>query len=193
MLKRRSILRNHAVGRRALQDTLSRKKVGRGVWTKTIVACFVAMLAVSCENAPSRKSEERPNIILVSIDTLRADHIHGYGYGRETSPALDRLMQRGTSFSAAISSAPWTLPSHVSLLTSLYPHSHGVISEPLALSESVVTLPVGLKLLQSAYELDYGLVLAGAFMASLPAMIVFLLLRRQIIRGFSLASSGTKG
>ena len=57
----------------------------------------------------------------------------------------------------------------------------------------VVTLPVGLKLLQSAYELDYGLVLAGAFMASLPAMIVFLLLRRQIIRGFSLASSGTKG
>lgn len=58
---------------------------------------------------------------------------------------------------------------------------------------SVVTLPVGLRLLQSAYELDYGLVLAGALMASLPSMIVFLLLRRHIIRGFSLAGSGTKG
>ena len=58
---------------------------------------------------------------------------------------------------------------------------------------SVVTLPVGLRLLQSAYELDYGLVLAGALMASLPSMIIFLLLRRHIVRGFSLASSGTKG
>lgn len=55
-----------------------------------------------------------------------------------------------------------------------------------------LTLPVGLRLLQGAYELDYGLILAGAFMASLPAMFAFLLLRRQIIRGFTLAA-GLKG
>lgn len=58
---------------------------------------------------------------------------------------------------------------------------------------AMVTLPVGLKLLQGAFEIDYGLILAGAFMASLPSLFVFLLLRRQIIRGFSMAGSGTKG
>lgn len=57
----------------------------------------------------------------------------------------------------------------------------------------IVTLPVGLKLLQGAFEIDYGLILAGAFAASLPSMLVFLFLRRQIIRGFTLAGSGTKG
>ena len=64
----------------------------------------------------------------------------------------------------------------------------------IALRKStMVTLPVGLKLLQGAFEIDYGLILAGAFMASLPSLLVFLLLRRQIIRGFSMAGSGTKG
>jgi ABC-type glycerol-3-phosphate transport system permease component len=57
----------------------------------------------------------------------------------------------------------------------------------------MVTLPVGLKLLQGAFEIDYGLILAGAFAASLPSMLAFLFLRRQIIRGFTLAGSGTKG
>ncbi len=57
----------------------------------------------------------------------------------------------------------------------------------------MVTLPVGLKLLQGAFEIDYGLILAGAFMASLPSLVVFLVLRRQIIRGFTLAGSGVKG
>jgi len=57
----------------------------------------------------------------------------------------------------------------------------------------MVTLPVGLKILQGAFEIDYGLILAGAFMASLPSLMVFLLLRRQIIRGFTLAGSGVKG
>ena len=57
----------------------------------------------------------------------------------------------------------------------------------------MVTMPVGLKLLQGAFEIDYGLILAGAFVASLPSLAVFLLLRRQIIRGFTLAGSGMKG
>ena len=117
----------------------------------TGVACFLAALTcVSCDDTPPSKDKSRPNVILISIDTLRADHIHGYGYERETSPTLDGLMRRGSSFPTAISSAPWTLPSHVSLLTSLYPHSHGVISEPLALNENVATLPLLLK--RAGYE-----------------------------------------
>ena len=117
-----------------------------GLRLVAVVASFlIALTCASCGDTSSSKNGDRPNVILISIDTLRADHVHGYGYGPETSPTLDGLMRRGSSFSAAISSAPWTLPSHVSLLTSLYPHTHGVISEPLALNENVETLPVLLK------------------------------------------------
>jgi arylsulfatase A-like enzyme len=101
---------------------------------------LVAFLFVS--NKEDGNAEAHPNIILVSIDTLRADHIHGYGYGPQTTPFLDSLMRRGTSFSNAISPAPWTLPSHLSLFTSLYPHTHGVVHDQLALNDDVITLPM---------------------------------------------------
>jgi arylsulfatase A-like enzyme len=60
----------------------------------------------------------RPNLLLVSIDTLRADHLGAYGYARDTSPVLDRLAAGGVRFETAISSAPWTLPAHASLFSS---------------------------------------------------------------------------
>lgn len=66
------------------------------------------------------------NVILISIDTLRADRLGSYGYGRPTSPALDRLAADGVRFDQAISQSPWTIPSHISLLTSLYPSTHQV-------------------------------------------------------------------
>ncbi len=58
---------------------------------------------------------------------------------------------------------------------------------------AMATLPIGLSLLQGAFEIDYGLIAAGAFVASLPSLAVFLILRKQIIRGFTLAGSGMKG
>jgi arylsulfatase A-like enzyme len=106
---------------------------------------LAAFVCASCGQTPFSQKEDGPNIILISIDTLRADHLHGYGYERETSPTLDSLMQKGVSFRQAISPAPWTLPSHVSLFTSLYPHTHGVIAQTLALNEEVTTLPMALK------------------------------------------------
>jgi arylsulfatase A-like enzyme len=71
-----------------------------------------------------RSAPERPNIILISIDTLRADHLSLYGYPRRTSPRLDELAKTGIVFNYAISHAPWTLPSHASLFTSLYAPQH---------------------------------------------------------------------
>ena len=66
-------------------------------------------------------------MVLVSIDTLRADRLNAYGYRRRTvSPALDRLAGEGVLFENHISAAPWTTPSHMSLLTSLSPSAHGV-------------------------------------------------------------------
>jgi arylsulfatase A-like enzyme len=109
----------------------------------SILLCFVILFAgSSCGKGSHSQDGSRPNIILISIDTLRADHIHGLGYDRETTPMLDRLIQRGSAFSTAVSNAPWTLPSHASMLTSLYPHTHGLTSEPLALNEKVETLPI---------------------------------------------------
>jgi arylsulfatase A-like enzyme len=64
--------------------------------------------------------------VLVSIDTLRAGLLGCYGYERPTSPALDALAARGVLFERALATAPWTLPSHASLLTALYPSHHGV-------------------------------------------------------------------
>ncbi len=68
-----------------------------------------------------------PNVVLISLDTLRADHLSLYGYGRETSPHLDRwARRRGIVFLNTVASSPWTLPSHVSLFTGLDALRHGV-------------------------------------------------------------------
>ena len=64
---------------------------------------------------------------MISIDTLRADHLGCYGYSRDTSPFLDSLAASGTLFEQAVSSAPWTLPSHASLLSGVYPSTHRAV------------------------------------------------------------------
>lgn len=85
--------------------------------------------------------KERPNIILISLDTVRADHLHCYGYHRPTSPTLDSLAARGWLFRNVVAQSSWTLPSHASLFSSLYLSSHGVITWDDALPQEVVTLP----------------------------------------------------
>jgi len=67
-----------------------------------------------------------PNILLIVIDTLRADHLSSYGYGRPTSPKIDRIAREGVLFENALATSSYTLPSHASLLTGLYPYQHGV-------------------------------------------------------------------
>jgi arylsulfatase A-like enzyme len=67
-----------------------------------------------------------PNVLIIIVDTLRADHLPTYGYQRDTSPYLTQLAQQGVVFDNATSTASWTLPSHASMLTGLYPHEHRV-------------------------------------------------------------------
>jgi arylsulfatase A-like enzyme len=86
----------------------------------------------------SAKMQKLPNVILISVDTLRADHLSCYGYRRPT-PNFDSLAQDSILFENAISQAPWTTASHMSLFTSLYPTVHRVTHE--ALSEVQITLP----------------------------------------------------
>jgi arylsulfatase A-like enzyme len=87
----------------------------------------------------SQKSIQ-PNIILISLDTLRADHLKCYGYGRQTSPHMDRLGADGAIFTNAFSSTSWTLPAHISLLTSLDNRHHGVDKRNPYLDRSIATL-----------------------------------------------------
>lgn len=80
------------------------------------------------------------NVILVSIDSLRADHLGAYGYERETSPAMDAIAANGVLFRNSISTTSWTLPSHMSLLTARSLLGHGVVSDDRSLSGSVPTV-----------------------------------------------------
>jgi arylsulfatase A-like enzyme len=82
----------------------------------------------------------QPNIVLISIDALRADHLSTYGYPRKTTPFISQLASDGVLFERAISQAPWTLPSMATLHTSLYPTQHGAIGATTRLRSSLPTL-----------------------------------------------------
>ncbi|MBN2135609.1 MAG: sulfatase, partial [Acidobacteria bacterium] len=76
----------------------------------------------------ARKNNEY-NVILISLDTLRADHLGCYNYPRETSKNIDEFARKGTIFLNTISSSSWTLPAHISMFTGLYPFEAGANSE----------------------------------------------------------------
>lgn len=71
-------------------------------------------------------SADSPNVLIIVVDTLRADHLSSYGYARQTSPEIDRLAKQGVQFENAFAPSSWSLPSHASLLTGLYPFEHGM-------------------------------------------------------------------
>jgi arylsulfatase A-like enzyme len=75
------------------------------------------------------------NVLLVSIDSLRSDHVHAYGYARETTPTIDGLARDGALFRTAVSPTSWTLPAHLTLLTSLPPEEHGVVRDDMRMRE----------------------------------------------------------
>jgi len=68
----------------------------------------------------------KPNILIIVIDSLRADHVSSYGYSRPTTPNIDRLAADGCLFENAITAAPFSPASYASLFSNLYPHQHGV-------------------------------------------------------------------
>ena len=92
---------------------------------------------------PARLASEpgtNPNIVLISIDSLRADHLGCYGYPKPTTPGIDRLASEGLRFENAVSTTSWTLPSHASMFTGLYSYTHGLVDNGLRLGDDVVTL-----------------------------------------------------
>jgi arylsulfatase A-like enzyme len=94
-----------------------------------------SLLALGCGPPPAV-----PNLVLIAVDTLRADHMGIYGYARPTSPIMDRLGETGTTFTQAFAPSSWTKPSIGSLFTSRLPSEHGATAFARHLDASLPTL-----------------------------------------------------
>lgn len=112
-----------------------------------VIILLALIFALSAFSGCAKKTVvPRPDhIILIVVDALRPDHLGCYGYGRQTSPNIDRLAGRGARFENAYSNAPWTKPSVASIFTSLYPNVHQTINRFDVLSEKALTLAERLK------------------------------------------------
>lgn len=100
------------------------------------------MLAFSACDQAAPWSCRDCNVILISIDTLRADRVGSYGYSKDTTPVLDELAARSVLFERAISQSSWTRPAHMSIMTGLYPAEHGFVAlaDQRPLEDDVPTL-----------------------------------------------------
>ncbi len=121
-----------------------------GPWARGVLGAMAALAVVvgachlpdplnlSTAHATARRPQS-PNIVLILWDTARADHFSSYGYSRDTTPNFDQFARRGVLFENAISASSWTLPSTLSMFTSLLPHQHGSgtdrAGEPRTLAE----------------------------------------------------------
>ena len=116
-------------------------KASRPLLSAVLQFCLSAVSLAAC----SRPAATPPNILLVTLDTTRADHIGAYGDARARTPRLDALAADGVLFEHAVSTAPITLPAHVSLLTGSYPFVHGVRNNGnFGLSERTPTVATAL-------------------------------------------------
>ena len=114
----------------------------RGV--RILLVCAALAVAGYAANPPAKKPVP-PDVFLVTIDTLRADHVHCYGYDRVETPTLDGLAKDGIRFSEAFTPSPITNTSHTTILTGLLPSSHGVTDFAIPLAPSHLTLAEMLK------------------------------------------------
>jgi len=91
----------------------------------SVLKLFAIIFGVSIVGCSDSQVHSRPNLVLIVVDTLRADHLEIYGYERKTSPALKKLAERGVVYEQHVASAGQTVPSTLTLLTSLHPAEHG--------------------------------------------------------------------
>ncbi|HPQ68656.1 MAG TPA: sulfatase [bacterium] len=99
------------------------------------LAAALLPAALGCSSPPVKH-----NIVLILVDTLRADHLGCYGYQRPITPNIDKLAKESTLFEQAFSHSPWTMPSVASIMTSLPPRDHGITNWKQPLAERHLTL-----------------------------------------------------
>ncbi len=124
---------------------------------RIVPLCVGALLLASCgrEDQPDPAAEAKrpalladktwPNVVLISIDSLRPDHLHCYGYPKSTSPRIDQLAGEGALFENVISSSAWTLPAHATMFTGLADSVHGCTDTDRRLDDKYYTMAERLK------------------------------------------------
>ena len=145
-----------------------------------LIAIAASAWLLRPRSAPIAAPATRDNILLITIDTARADHFGSYGYARARTRHLDRLAAEGVRFDRAFSAAPITLPAHTSMFTGLYPFEHGVRNNGnFYLADRYETLATALK--KQGYR-------TGAFVSA------FVLDRRYgLARGFDVYDDRMQG
>ncbi len=115
-----------------------------GVLASPVVILCVVLVPAAANMldwvAWSSPPSQARNVILISIDTLRADHLSCYGYGKPVSPNIDRFSEGSLRFTRAVSQSSWTLPSHASLFTGYYPSEHGAVNNHRRIPRSYMTV-----------------------------------------------------
>jgi arylsulfatase A-like enzyme len=140
--------------------------------------------AVSANPAAASMAKGRPNIVLITMDTVRADHLSIYGYARETTPYLQEFAREATVYDHAIATADFTLPSHASIFTGLYPSWHGAYpSHP--------DYAGGRSLAPGATTLAKVLSANGYWTGGIFANAAFLQASTGLGQGFSIWNTGT--
>ena len=106
--------------------------------TAVLALALAALLGAGCSSdvAPAK----RPNVLVIVLDTVRADRLSCYGHPRHTTPKIDALAAKGVRFTQFYSNSSWTLPAHASLFTGMYPVGHRATQETLILRPGPATL-----------------------------------------------------
>lgn len=107
-----------------------------------LLPILIPLFVLSCNLTPEKRD---PNVLLIVIDTLRADHLGCYGYEKTTSPHIDKFAETGVQFQNVYCQMPTTGPSHASIFTSRYPRNHGVLKNGWILSDTFQTIAEILK------------------------------------------------
>ena len=123
---------------RATQPAVTCNRGRAGVIATLAVLLAIGLTAIGTGCRKPRVAVPVRNLVVICIDTLRADHVGAWGYERATTPAIDALARRGVRFANAFSTSSWTVPSVASILTSLPPalHGAGVFGQVRQLSET---------------------------------------------------------
>ena len=114
-------------------------------WIERVAVVLLSLLMWQTGSVSAGQVPSSTPVILISVDTLRADHLSSYGYRRFSTPRVNALASGGTVFTQIESQVPLTLPSHVSLMTSTYPFANGVKENEQELGPGAVTLAALLK------------------------------------------------
>ncbi|MCB9896379.1 MAG: sulfatase [Planctomycetes bacterium] len=112
---------------------------------RLLAAVALTALLVACGDDAPNPSHAPRTVVLVSLDTLRPERLGVYGGHPDTSPAIDALASESVVFDQVLAASPWTLPSHMTMLTGLDPVAHGVRNAGYRLSRNVTTLAESLQ------------------------------------------------